>query len=235
MLRGSLADLAIVDLVQIPLGSRKTGELLIATEEKDARLYYVDGSLVHLVSGDVQGAKVLDLIIDWHEGEFEFRPDVLTEDSSFSGDLTPKLVAAVEHMNDAERATNAQNATMEKADRNADKVRRLLHDFLADNDFAIHACLMHSNGTMDVCGAERVDTPPWLEKIRASVLDVVESYPRRQLNRMLFEDDDGTLVVTCYPEDQAALLVAAKQGATLGAVSIGVDRLARRIRDVRSR
>ena len=94
---------------------------------------------------------------------------------------------------------------------------------------------MHSDGTMDVCGAERVDTPPWLEKIRASVLDVVKSYPRRRLNRMLFEDEDGTLVVTCYPEDQAALLVAAKQGATLGAVSIGVDRLARRIRDVKAR
>ncbi len=68
-----------------------------------------------------------------------------------------------------------------------------------------------------------------------SVLDVVEGYPRRQLNRMLFEDEDGTLVVTCYPEDQSALLVAAKQGATLGAVSIGVDRLARRIRDVKAR
>ena len=232
MLRGSLADLAIVDLVQIPLGSRKTGELLIATEEQDARLYYVDGSLVHLVSGDVQGTLVLDLIIGWNDGEFEFRPDVLTEDSSFTGDLTPKLIAAVEHSNLAEKPQKTPEKT---TDKNADKVRRLLHDFLADNDYAIHACLMHSNGTMDVCGAERVDTPPWLEKIRATVLDVVESYPRRHLNRMLFEDEDGTLVVTCYPEDQAALLVVAKLGATLGAVSIGVDRLAKKISHVRSK
>ena len=108
MLRGSLADLAIVDLVQIPLGSRKTGELLIATEEQDARLYYVDGSLVHLVSGDVQGTPVLDLIIDWDDGEFEFRPDVLTEDSSFSGDLTPKLVAAIEHSKTRRRAARSR-------------------------------------------------------------------------------------------------------------------------------
>lgn len=235
MLRGSLTDLTVVDLVQIPLGNQKTGELLIATEDQDARLYYVEGSLVHLVSGDVQGTSVLDLIIGWNEGEFEFRPDVLTEDSSFTGDLTPKLVAAVGKFNDVEKAQKAQKPTEKRADKNADKVRRLLHDFLADHDYAIHACLMHSNGTMDVCGAERVDTPPWLEKIRASVLDVVESYPRRQLNRMLFEDEDGTLVVTCYPDDQAALLVAAKQGATLGAVSIGVDRLAKKIRDVRSK
>ncbi|MCU0304717.1 MAG: DUF4388 domain-containing protein [Thermoanaerobaculales bacterium] len=226
MLRGSLTDLAIVDLIQIPLGSRKTGELLIATEEQDARLYYVDGTLVHLVSGDVEGVRVLDLIIGWHDGEFEFRADVLTDRTTFEGDIVPKLLAAVDHLNEAREVEKAAGDA-------ADRVRRLLRDFLAENDFAIHACLMHGNGTMDVCGAERVETPAWLEKIRTTVLEVVETYPRRQLNRMLFEDQEGTLVVTCYPEDQSALLVAAKQGATLGAVSIGVDRLARRIGHVR--
>lgn len=228
MLRGSLTDLAIVDLVQIPLGNRKTGELLIATEEQDARLYYVDGSLVHLVSGDVQGARVLDLIIAWNEGEFEFRPDVLTDGSSFDGDLTRMLLAASNRFDEVKELEQAAGKT-------ADKVRLLLRDFLADNDFAIHACLMYGNGTMDVCGAERVDTPPWLESLRSQVLDVVAGYPRKQLNRMLFEDEEGTLVVTCFPEDQSALLVAAKQGATLGAVSIGVDRLAKKIGHVKKR
>ena len=222
MLRGSLTDLSIVDLVQIPLGNRKTGELLIATEEQDARLYYVDGNLVHLVSGDVQGARVLDLIIAWNEGEFEFRPDVLTDGSSFDGDLTRILLAASNRLDEVKEQEQATGKA-------ADKVRRLLHAFLSDNDFAIHACLMYGNGTMDVCGAERIDTPPWLDSLRSQVLHVVAGYPRKQLNRMLFEDEEGTLVVTCFPEDQSALLVAAKQGATLGAVSIGVDRLAKKI------
>ncbi|MEE4273397.1 MAG: DUF4388 domain-containing protein [Thermoanaerobaculales bacterium] len=228
MLRGSLTDLAIVDLVQIPLGNRKTGELFIATEEQDARLYYVDGTLVHLVAGDVEGDAVLDLIVGWSEGEFEFRPDVLTDAASFTGNLTRKLIAVA---NRQEEPAGRD----ERSDRNADKIRKMLYDFLNENDFAIHACLMYGNGTMDVCGAERVDTPRWLDSLRASILDVVEGYPRNQLNRMLFEDADGTLVVSCYPEDQSALLVAAKRGATLGAVSIAVDRLARSIGDVTSR
>jgi hypothetical protein len=226
MLRGSLADLSIVDLVQIPLGNRKTGELLIATEEQDARLYYVDGNLVHLVSGDVQGPQVLDLVIDWNEGEFEFRPDVLTEGTSFEGDLTRKLLAVAGQLEEVKEFEKIESKT-------ADKVRRLLHDFLSDNDFAIHACLMYGNGTMDVCGAERVDTPPWLDSLRSQVLEVVAGYPRKQLHRMLFEDQEGTLVVTCFSEDQSALLVAAKQGATLGAVSISVDRLAKKIGHVK--
>ncbi len=228
MLRGSLTDLAIVDLVQIPLGNRKTGELLLATEEQDARLYYVDGTLVHLVSGDVQGSQVLDLIIGWNEGEFEFRPDVLTEDASFTGDLSRELIAA------ANRFDDIKDDTKEEVEgKHADEIRKLLYGFLSDNDFAIHACLMYGNGTMDVCGAERVSTPRWLEKLRGSVLDVVAGYPRKQLHRMLFEDDEGTLVVSCYPKDQSALLVVAKQGATLGAVSISVDRLTKRIGHVK--
>ena len=226
MLRGSLSDLAIVDLVQIPLGSRKTGELLIATEDKDARLYYVDGRLVHLASGDVQGARVLDLIVGWTEGEFEFRADVLTDEATFTGDLDKRLAAVVE-------GYNAVTRSVKTAAPGSEAVRRLLYDFLDANDFAIHACLLYGNGTMDVCGAERTDSPGWMEGLRSAVLDVVSKYPRKQLNRMLFEDEEGTLVVTCYPEDGSALLVAAKQGATLGAVSIAVDRLARKIGHVK--
>lgn len=225
MLRGSLGDLAIVDLVQIPLGSGKTGELLIATEEEDARLYYVDGKLVHLVSGDLRGRPVLDLIVSWTDGEFEFRSDVLSDESSFGADLDPELRSAVYRF-------NAKQKDRDEISRNADRVRRLLYDFLSDNDFAIHACLMHPDGTMDVCGAERIDTPKWLEKIRATVLDLVATYPRRELHRMLFQDDEGTLVATCFPENETVLLVAAKPSATLGAVSIGVDRLTRKIEEI---
>ncbi len=227
MLRGSLADLSIIDLVQIPPGNRRTGELLIATDEQDARLYYVDGSLIHLVSGDVQGSRVLDLIIGWNEGEFEFRPDIQTEGTSFAGDLTRTLLAAAGQLEEVKEFEEVESKT-------ADKVRRLLYDFLSDNDFAIHACLMYGDGTMDVCGAERVDTPPWLESLRSQVLEIVEAYPRKQLHRILFEDQEGTLVVTCFSGDQSALLVAAKQGATLGAVSISVDRLAKKIGHVNS-
>jgi len=222
MLRGSLTDVAITDLVQIPLGNRRSGELLIATEELDARLYYIDGRLVHLISGDLKGPGVLDLIIDWTDGEFEFRPDVATEDSSFDGDLA-------ERMNSLATTIKVFRIDPKTEAKGANEIRKLLYEFLDANDFAIHACLMYGNGTMDVCGAERLSTPPWLESLRSSVLRIVTEYPRKKLHRMLFEDEEGTLVVTCYPEDQSALLVAAKSGATLGAVSITVDRLARRI------
>lgn len=221
MLRGSLNDLSVVDLVQIPLGNQKTGELLIATEDQDARLYYADGKLIHATTGDCDGPAVLDAIVSWTDGEFEFRPDVLAEVPSSGGSLNAKLYSAVNSFR--------VNLFIKPAGADTERIRKLLYEFLSVNDFAIHACVLHVDGTMAVCGAERADTPPWLESLRSSVLEVVAGYPRKNLNRVLFEDEEGTLVVTCYPEDQSALLVAAKKGATLGAVSIAVDRLAREI------
>jgi hypothetical protein len=232
MLRGSLTDLAIVDLVQIPLGNQRTGELFIATEDQDARLYYVGGRLVHATSGDRDPPAVLNAVVSWTEGEFEFRPDVLAEAPSSDDDLNSVLYSAVDNVRVGADSLRVR-VFVKPAGVTAEKIKKLLHDFLSENDFAIHSCVLYADGTMAICGAERADTPPWLETLRSSVLDMVVGYPRKQLNRVLFEDEEGTLVVTCYPEDNSVLLVVAKQGATLGAVSIAVDRLARKIGHVK--
>jgi hypothetical protein len=39
MLRGTLADVTVVDLVHLPESAKRTGELVIATSDQDARLY----------------------------------------------------------------------------------------------------------------------------------------------------------------------------------------------------
>lgn len=225
MLRGSLSDLGIADLVQIPASAGKTGELLIATLERDARLYFVHGRLVHLAMADLDGPAVLREIVSWHEGEFEFRPDVVTEEMSFDGELGPALEQAAQLARQEPEGDDDDPAVREE------RLRKALYEFLSETEFAIHACVVYSNGTMDVCGAPRMSTPRWLEELRRSVVAIVEGYPRRQLRRLLFEDDEGTLVLTSLC-DGASLLVAAKKDAKLGAVSVAADRLNRTVRRI---
>jgi hypothetical protein len=225
MLTGSLTDLAIDDVVRIPAASGKTGELLIATMDRDARLFYVEGKLIHLTLGDTEGRLVLDEVVRWREGEFEFRPDVLTEHATFDGDLERELRLAIEQ---ARELADIEGDT-ESVD---DRVRTALHRFLADTEFAIHACLLHPDDSMDVCGAERMAVPKWMAELRASLLQMVATYPRQKLRRIMLDDDDGTLVVTRL-DDNTALLVIAKKGATLGAVTVATEKLARKIGQVR--
>ncbi len=222
MLRGSLSDLTVPDLLQIPVSAGKSGELILATPDTDARLYYVEGRLVHLTMDELRGPDVLSEIVAWTEGEFEFRPDVVTDEQSFEGELGPALEAASQQVEQARNETDDDDET---------RVRKALYRFLADTEFAIHACVLHPNGTMDVCGAPRESTPAWMERLRQSVLSVVADYPRRQLQRLLLEDEEGTLAVSCLPGG-SALLVVAKKDAKLGAVSVATDRLARTVRRI---
>jgi len=227
MLRGTLLDLGVVEVVQLPASAGRTGELVIATVDHDARLYYVEGRLVHLAMDDVRGSAVLDEIVAWSDGEFEFRPDVTTDDVSFDGDVARELHAAIRALNEAEEM-NSNAGTHENP------MALLLEDFVSSNDFAIQACVTHADGTLDVCAPSLKAPPEWFESTRAMIVTMASDYPRGRLNRLLFEDDRGTLVATRF-DDDTVLVVASKNGATLGAVTVGVERLARKIRHVKRR
>jgi len=67
-LKGTLADLGIVDLIQFPHAGRKTGHLMITGPDGDARLFYENGALVHASLNDIHGMDALVRIVDWGEG-----------------------------------------------------------------------------------------------------------------------------------------------------------------------
>ena len=50
-LKGTLADIGIIDLIQFPHAGRRTGELVVTADDHEGRLYYDKGSLVHACLG----------------------------------------------------------------------------------------------------------------------------------------------------------------------------------------
>lgn len=219
MLRGTLSDLAVADLVQLPQSAGRTGELVIATTDEDARLYYVQGTLVHLASGDQVGHAVLEEILGWAEGEFEFRQDVLTEETTFSGDLEQAIQAAVR----ARTRSNGDGALHQ------DDVPGILDGFIAENESALFACVILPSDDRETITPARAQRPDWLEATIASLAALMEAHPRPGLHRLFLEDGSGTIVASTI-STSAVLLVAAKSGATLGAVSVAAERLTRTIR-----
>jgi hypothetical protein len=104
--------------------------------------------------------------------------------------------------------------------------------FLAGNPSAVDAGLIAADGHIVVCGGEG-EVPPWLENISRLVPGLVANHTRAPLQRMVFEADHGSVVVVFLP-DGSALLIAADQQATLGAVASAADRLARTIQQLGS-
>ncbi len=226
-LRGSLSDLNIVELVQIPATGHKTGELFVAGLDGIARLFYQDGRLVHLETDELTGQEVLVEILGWNEGEFEFRPESVAEQVSFETDLHRALMAALKTRDElrfSERAASADDDLTADDDRAGEMLRQ----FLASHDHLRFACLLRDNGSVLYCGNQAGTASEWLELLRGAVAALLEAYPRSGLHRVLFEDAEGTVVVSRLA-DGTALVAVADRDATLGAVSVAVERFARRL------
>ncbi|HHL40899.1 MAG TPA: DUF4388 domain-containing protein [Deltaproteobacteria bacterium] len=75
-LQGTVEAVGITELLRIPITSRRTGELLVATQENEGRLIYDSGRLVSATMDALSGSEALSEILRWDEGVFEFREGV---------------------------------------------------------------------------------------------------------------------------------------------------------------
>ncbi len=229
-LRGTLADMGIVDLIQFPHAGRKTGELIIVSPEDEARLYYDKGKLTHAALGDQQGEAVLVDVVDWSEGEFEFRTDVMADEQTVEADVHRALMQALKIRDERRMSADAEEGKDMSSDRLASALAGRLKQFLTRNDYARYACAMNLEGELLAEAVVSHDPPSGQERIRASLQALVSTYPRPGLQRVFLEDEEGTLVLHRLDERHALVVVADKSG-SLGAVSMGVSKLADGLRE----
>lgn len=71
-LRGSIGDFTVPDLLQIPLIGSLTGALNFTSEEREARVFYEKGAIVHAEAGTTQGEQVVYDLLEWTKGQFDF-------------------------------------------------------------------------------------------------------------------------------------------------------------------
>jgi len=223
-LRGTLAHTSLVDLLQLLNAGNRTGELDVRSKGHDekATVYFTEGHLSHATTGELAGIDALAELLRWEDGSFRFSPNVVCLTTSIDRPFQGAIMEAARRLDEETPARDRSPRC---------PIRRELRDFLRKNDFASHAYLIGRDGGVDVSGTDRDEALPWLDTLRKSLAGIIADYPRRQLNRVIFDDAEGTLIVSCLDE-RSALLVAAKKTATLGTVVMGVDRLTRSVRRV---
>jgi len=71
-LSGRIEAISVEDLLRVSMTKRSTGRLVVFNDHFDAELYYVQGRLVAIVSGNRSGKELLKPVLEMVEGEFEF-------------------------------------------------------------------------------------------------------------------------------------------------------------------
>jgi hypothetical protein len=223
-LKGTLADLGIIDLVQFPYAGRKSGELSVSSGGRLAKLYYDKGALVHAVLGDALGMDALVSMVDWTEGEFEFTGGVETKENTMELDLHRAVMQALKIHDELKAAEEKRRmeAPQNKTAVDPGMTERLEH-FVSANEFALNAMLINGEGGLRAAAGQGSSAD--LEQLGATMNMFRQSYPRGELQRAFFIDEGGTVVLVRL-QDGVSLVVVAEKETPLGAVSMAVARLA---------
>ncbi len=90
-LSGNINAVGLLELMRIPMTTKRTGTLIVICEDADAvdaeaRFQYDNGMLVSGSLGALTGEEALRRMLTWRDGEFEF-----IADAPFEGERDPRL------------------------------------------------------------------------------------------------------------------------------------------------
>ena len=223
-LTGSLSDMNAIDLVQFPASARKTGELVIAGAEDEARLYYQNGQIHHAVCAKKLGFDAVLKLLSFTEGRFEFRNDITANERSIHVSVSELLVDALYQQPLSEPATPPAGQFSEA---------QLLKNAV-DAVASKHICLMQvALFTLDgnlISNWVREESEQTLSLPVEQIIATLKNYPRQGLNKITFMEETGTIVATLL-DDNTVLILSADASASAGMVSLTSNKLTQKFLD----
>jgi predicted regulator of Ras-like GTPase activity (Roadblock/LC7/MglB family) len=184
----------------------------------------VDGKLVAAASRADEGQVVLDSVLNWGDGEFEFRrvtEPPLDPDPALDGTL---LTMSAAHFR-SQRADNGRDplarplAPLQLDDSRAQQ----LAWFVESHPFIEHACIIDSDGGIRAQSSTNLIP---INEVRALVQNLAHhstQHPRPGLRRVIVEDERGILVLTRLT-DGSSLMLMADPKTTTGALCAAATR-----------
>lgn len=229
-LRGTLIDIGIVDLVQLPNRGRKTGELIVVGTNDEARLYYEDGSLIHALMGNTEGLEVLVDVLDWEDGEFEFRLDIDADDKTIDMDLHRAVMQALKIRDDRKeeeaRIKRLEEEALARGNTAFDpKYTPILTEYTSSTPFAEYICVLNTDGEViaESSKEEAIDKDV-ISELQEKFYTFLSDYPRKGFDRLILTDANGVIVVS-YLDSKEIVIVFSTQDTAMGAISRSVQKL----------
>ncbi|MBI2897392.1 MAG: DUF4388 domain-containing protein [Deltaproteobacteria bacterium] len=97
---GSLAELALPDLVQVLAQSRKSGRLSIRGPAGSGEVHFSEGAIVNASSGRLQGEDAFYALLEIREGDFSLDPTFVPKDRAITGSAEMLLLEGLRRMDE---------------------------------------------------------------------------------------------------------------------------------------
>lgn len=221
-LNGTLSDLGATQLVQFPHFGRKTGELLVFNEDKEARFYYSQGKLIHASMGLIEGIEVLIDVIGWTDGAFEFRIGVESDRKSIEQDFHQVLMTALVQKDERAKEKKDMNG-QSSSSLIYDRITKILEQFVSSTPFVVFSCVLDSKASImsesEVSEAAAKD----LTRVQKVLYPFISEYPR-ELAKLNLIDKSG-IVTLVRIKGSRYLVVFSNSDASIGVATMKTEKL----------
>jgi len=103
VLRGSLLQMNVIDLVQSLEMGRKSCELILTNKNDKCQMYFVEGQVTHAEYGSVTGDAAVFKVLRWTEGNFELNFEGKTSKKSATLNTQGLLMEGLRLLDEAQR------------------------------------------------------------------------------------------------------------------------------------
>lgn len=146
-LKGSIGDISVPDLLQIPLIGRLTGALSLTSHDREATVFYEKGAIVHAVSGETQGEQVVYDLLEWTEGTFNFDKSKTSPTVTVRKDVQHLLLEGLRRLDERARAEEARMQALRAKVGDPAALAEVLREALAGATMVVSAaCLWDRTG-----------------------------------------------------------------------------------------
>lgn len=99
-LQGSLADIALPDVIQLVSVSGKTGVFTLSGEGADGKIFLRDGQITDAVAGRLRGEYAVYEMATWRRGQFIFTANVESDQVTINKSNTSLMMEAARRMDE---------------------------------------------------------------------------------------------------------------------------------------
>jgi len=103
VLRGNLAQMNVIDLLQSLELGHKTCELAISNNGENCSLYFTDGQISHAVYGDLKGDDAVYKVLAWTSGNFQIDFEVSSSQTTCTRSTQGLLMEGLRLLDEANR------------------------------------------------------------------------------------------------------------------------------------
>ncbi len=99
-LQGSLADIALPDVIQLVSVSGKTGVFTLSGDGADGKIFIKDGQITDAVAGKLGGEYAVYEMAGWHKGQFIFTAGIESERVTINKSNTSLMMEAARRLDE---------------------------------------------------------------------------------------------------------------------------------------